>query len=790
MVAHDLVLRGLPFEDAYALANALRDRLASRESSEISSAELDDLLHEVLAAELAPERLATMVAPSAPASPPAVVYDGEQSQPFSRGLLARSLIAAGLDTDRAYRIAIDVQSELLRDGLEIVGNTELARRIADHVERLEGRDTAARYRTMRRIRRLPRPLVLYLGGATGTGKSSLAVELAPLLRIYQVNATDTIRQVMRMVFSPAILPGLHRSSFEGPAEAATAEPTAAPGEAPPPSPVLRAFEEQAIRVCVGVRAVVERAMAENVSVVLEGVHLVPPLVPFSDLEGGAFQVMLMLSTLDEEIHRARFLRRGGISGRQASHYLEHLRPIREIQDFLLLQAEHHDIPVLDTRQWDFAVPRALRLVAGALEQAAPWIGETAGEPAWVPTLCLFIDGIADRPVRALGNRTPLEAAFTPTLDRLAREGACGLADPLEREGVPDTAGGTLALFGQPPTALERGPVEALGVGLELQPSDIALRANFATLDDDGRVVDRRAGRIRDGARELAAALDGMVVEDAEGRPVEVLVRAATEHRLAVVLRGEALSSAIHGSDPGEGSHLAVPLVPRARDAGDPAARGTAEALGRFESAAREVLSQHPVNRERQERGLPVANALLTRGAGRLHRVGVVETGGRPLQVSCISGDYTVLGVASAVGARVLSGDGITANLDTDLPLKFRLAASELREHDLVVLHLKGADIAAHDRRPDLKMEFLERIDRELEAFLDGRAGGLRIAVAADHATLSELGHHGAGPVPVLIWGEGIESDSVRSFDENAAAAGRLQRFPLRRFLERLASQNP
>jgi hypothetical protein len=170
----------------------VRDRLASRDSSEVSDAELDDLLTEVLEAELAPERLASMVPPSTAPSKPYVAHDAEQSQPFSRGLLARSLIAAGLDTDRAYRIAIEVQGELLREGVDSVGNAELGRRIADHVQRLEGRDTASRYRTMRRIRRPPRPLVITLGGATGTGKSSLAVELAPLLRIYQI-ATDTIR---------------------------------------------------------------------------------------------------------------------------------------------------------------------------------------------------------------------------------------------------------------------------------------------------------------------------------------------------------------------------------------------------------------------------------------------------------------------------------------------------------------------------------------------------------------------------------------------------------------------
>ena len=556
--------------------------------------------------------------------------------------------------------------------------------------------------------------------------------------------------------------------------------------------MLRAFEEQAVRVCVGVRAVVERAMAENMSVVLEGVHLMPPLVPFADLEGGVFQVMLMLSTVDEEIHRSRFLRRGGMSGRQAAHYLEHLDQIREIQEYLLLQAEHHDVPVLDTREWDFTVPHALRLVAGALEQAAPWIGETEGEPTWIPTLCLFIDGVADRPVRVLGDRTPLEAANIPTLDRLAREGACGLADPLELEGVPDTAAGALALFGQPPAALERGPVEALGVGLELEPTDIALRGNFAMLDDDGRIDDRRAGRIRDGAAELAAALDGIKVEDGEGRPVEVSVRAATEHRLAIVLRGRRTVVGDPRQRSGRGRSArrpaAAPTEGRRRPGRASNRRGAAAVR---EPGRARCCAIIPSTRNGGSAGCrpptscsPAAPVDCTASAGS-------SPAGGPLLVSCISGDYTVLGVASAVGARLVSGQGITANLDTDLALKFRLAEQELADgRDLVVLHLKGADIAGHDRRPDLKVDFLERIDRELEPFLAKHPTGLRIAVAADHATLSELGHHGADPVPVLLWGEGIERDSVQTFDESAAASGRLLRFPLRRFLERLASVNP
>lgn len=789
MVTHDLVMRGLPFEDAFAVARELRELLVERGSAEVSSSELRVLVQEQLEATLSRERLQALTGTAPGSSLPAVVYEGEHAQPFSRGLLARSLMAAGVENDRAYNIATEVHSDLRRDGLESVSNAELALRVAERLEREEDRETAARYRTMRRIGRLPRPLVLYVGGATGTGKSTLALDLAPLLRIYQINATDTIRQVMRMVFSPAILPGLHRSSFEVPRDWMVPEGTSR-SESGSASEVLRAFEEQATRVCVGVRAVVERALAENMSVVIEGVHLVPPLVPFPDLEGAAYQVMLMLSTLDEETHRSRFLQRGGMSGRQASHYLEHLPAIREIQEHLLLQSELHDIPILDTRNWDYVVARGLRLVAGALTRQAPWIGEIEAEPKRVPTLCLLIDGLADRPVRALGGRTPLQAAETPTLDRLAREGVCGLADPVERDGVPDTTAGTLALFGQDSDALGRGPVEALGVGLALQPDDVALRGNFATLDREGRVVDRRAGRIREGAAELAAALDGMTVTLSGGEVIEVRARAATEHRLAIVMRGEGLSSAILGSDPGEGAHLARPLEPSARDPGDGAAGRTAQALARFEAQARCVLAQHPVNQERRRRGLPEANAILTRGAGRLHRLVALRPGGKPVTASCIGGDYTVLGVASAVGARTLSGDKITANLDTDVRLKFRLALGELDHHDLVVVHLKGADIAAHDRRPDQKKEFLERIDHELAWLLERRSQGLRVAVAADHATLSELGHHGADPVPVLIWGEGVEPDSVTAFDEASVAAGRLQRFPLRQFAERLFSVSP
>ena len=780
MVTHDLVQRGLSFDDAYAAVRALRDRLADRD--EIETSELRELIEEQLAEMFDASQVEALKLPLRPAADLQVSDEEDLARPFSRGLLASSLQAAGVDPDRAYGLVVRLQAQLRRERVELLDHVELARRVGDHLEVEEGTAAAERYRTVRRIRRLSRPLVIYVAGATGTGKSTLAHELAPLLRIYRVSATDTIRQVMRMVFSPAILPGLHRSSFETVAARAGGSIAAAGEDA---DPILTSFEEQATRVCVGVRAVVDRALAENTSLIVEGAHLLPPLVPFPDLEGGAYQLMVLLTTLEEEIHRSRFVSRSLSTGRRAQHYLENLDSIRVIQEHLLERAERADIPILDTSDSTDVVPRSLRLITGALGQLVPWIGQPVDVRTERRTLLLVIDGLADRPVRALGFRTPLQAARTPTLDRLASEGICGLADPVAEGVVPDTASGSLALLGQSPMALKRGPMEALGAGLDLRPGDVALRANLATLNQDGLIIDRRAGRIRDEAPDLARALDQMSLPAEMDSKLRVRFRASTEHRMALVLQGDHLSPSITGSDPGDGAGVTRPLKPRPLDESDQTAAFTARALSQIEDAASAILQSHPLNEQRRKAGLPPANVVLTRGAGRVHRLNQIESQGKPLEVSLVSGDQTLLGLADWVGARSVVAEGMTANLDTDLELKFHSAHKELECHDLVVIHVKGADIAAHDRRPDLKVEFLERVDRELGRFLERLKSSVQVAVAADHATLSETGQHSADPVPVLIWGPSVEADSVSSFDEVSVASGGLQRFPLQRLVSRL-----
>ena len=788
MITHDLVQRGLSFDDGYAAAHAIRDRLADRE--EVSTVEVRDMIQEHLAETLGSDLSERLRQPLRPSPERHVVKDGQQ-QPFSRGVLARSIYAAGLDLDRAYRLVAEVEHELLTAETTVSASHDIARMVAEILDRLEGSEVAQRYRLMRRIQRLPRPLVIYVGGASGTGKSTLSLELAPLLRIYRISSTDTIRQMMRMVFSPKILPALHSSSFEAaPAfgEDPLAEERAASHHDPEQISRLTAtFEEQSTRVTVGVRAVVERAVAENVSILVEGVHLYPPLVPFSDLEGAVYQVPMMLTTPDLEAHRSRFLSRARHGGRRAERYVENFESIRTIHDHLLQQAEAHDVPLLDTSFEEPSVVRSLRLVSGMLQKRLPNLAHEHWRqaPAITPTLLLVIDGLADRPVRALGGRTPLQAAETPNLDRLAREGQCGLADPIAPGVVPDTAAGTLALFGQSPLALKRGPVEALGAGLKLRPGDIALRGNLASLGNKNQIVDRRAGRIREGTHRLAKAIDRLPLPGDLADNVEVRVKAATEHRLAIVLRGEGLSSAIQGSDPGDVAAPGPPLVPQPTDPTDERAIETARILALFEQKARGVLSKHPVNRDRKAENLLPANVVLTRGAGRIHKLVHLEEAGMPLRLTCISGDQTVLGLAELLGAATVSKPEMTANLDTDLGAKFDAAHQALETRDLVVVHVKGADIAAHDQRPDLKVAFIEKVDKALGRFLKHQSENFRVAVAADHATLSESGQHAADPLPVLIWGHLIEPDDVESFDELSVAAGQLQQFPLQMLLERL-----
>lgn len=395
-------------------------------------------------------------------------------------------------------------------------------------------------------------------------------------------------------------------------------------------------------------------------------------------------------------------------------------------------------------------------------------------------LMVIIDGLGDRPLEEFGALTPLEAAVKPNLNRLASEGITGLVDPVAVGVRVGTDVGSLALFGYNPLRVYwgRGPIEAEGVYLELKPGDVAFRANFATVDEDGRIVSRRAGRIRSGTAELAEVLDGMRLDD----EAVALFRAATEHRAVLVLRGSRLSPLVTDSDPGQLGEGLKPLTIRARISGAPAAERTALLANEFVRRAGEILAKHPVNIERKRKGLLPANHILLRGAGvRKHMRPLSER--FSISCACVVAESTIVGIARMAGFDVFTSERFTANTDTDVEGKMEMALEALKRYDLVVVHYKGTDIVSHDAKPEDKRAFIERIDAAVGKVLERVEGlDLYIGVTSDHSTPCALREHSADPVPVLLWGRDVLRDDVAEFGERACARGGLCRITANGFL--------
>ena len=389
-------------------------------------------------------------------------------------------------------------------------------------------------------------------------------------------------------------------------------------------------------------------------------------------------------------------------------------------------------------------------------------------------IMFILDGIGDRPIKRLGSLTPLEYAKTPTLDMLATQGICGLMDPLSPGIRVGTDVGHLALFGYNPLKVYwgRGPIEAAGVGVELEPGDVALRCNFATVDEQGLLVDRRAGRIRQGTSELAKTLNGIDLGDS----CEVVFREATEHRAVLILRGDNLSAELTNSDPGP-THEGEPLqevVPKGMDL--PFAQRTAKLVNTFIGKSLEILRDHPVNRGREASGLPPANVVITRGAGMKVRMRSLAERFH-IHGTCVAAESTVIGIARITGFATLTSPLLTANTDTDLMEKMRLAKAGLETSDLVIVHVKATDLLGHDNKPEEKAAFIERFD-ECVAWLRGELSSpeeIYFVLAGDHSTPCELGEHSADPVPVFICGGDVLTDEVTVYGERACARGGLCR---------------
>jgi len=278
---------------------------------------------------------------------------GDDELPYSKGLMARALIAAGVAADRAYALARAIELDLAEQGertVDLERFQELAHKILGDDD---GARATRRLRRYRELQALDLPIIILIGGSTGTGKSTVATEVAHRLGITRVTSTDFIRQTMRAFFSAEFMPSIHHSSFEAGASA----PDSATGD-----PTINGYIDQCRNVNVGVNAAIQRSLTEGWSMVLEGVHLVPGMLPL-DIEG-ALVLHVILEIESEEAHRTHFhirdLATGGL--RAMDKYLSRLEEIRKVQSFLVSRAEREGVHVVKNAKVERAIGEVIELV--------------------------------------------------------------------------------------------------------------------------------------------------------------------------------------------------------------------------------------------------------------------------------------------------------------------------------------------------------------------------------------------------------------------------------------------
>jgi 2-phosphoglycerate kinase len=293
-----------------------------------------------------------------------VISDEEHALPYSKGLMASSIMATGLPPSRAFHVAERIEERLYTRGGPSITKaelSELAREVL--VEEVGGRyaDSFAKWQVVNRI---DRPLIILIGGATGVGKSTVATQLAGRLGITRIIPTDAIREVMRAMFSEELMPTLHTSSFDAVHLVRHPLPRNA-------DPVIIGYREQASAVAVGAQALIRRAVAENTDLILEGAHLVPGFVDPAEFTD-AFVVQFIIAVDDPEAHRSHFLARAhDTRSRPSDRYLDFFDNIRKIQRYIKSLALERNVPIVHSYSLDATLAQVIELVVSRAMEEIP-----------------------------------------------------------------------------------------------------------------------------------------------------------------------------------------------------------------------------------------------------------------------------------------------------------------------------------------------------------------------------------------------------------------------------------
>lgn len=368
LLVRSLEEAGFALREVYDLAKDIEQKLRRRGVRKIAAASLEQAVSEALERKFGVEAaqryrgrlsLAGEIFVSEPGAGPRM--------PFSKGILAQSMISAGLSPERAFRIAREMEYSLFKRNKAVIDRSVLRERVAALLAVEAGEEVADRYRLLRALHRMRYPVQILVGGVSGVGKSELASALAYRLGISRLISTDTVREMLRATIPRDLLPTLHVSSFEAwqyLADVQEAERSILTDDL-----ILRGFRDQVARVSVGLRAVQERSAQELLPIVMEGVHLVPGFIGHARL-GEVVQVPMLVVVEDAQIHREHFSRREGQTNqrRRAARYEENFHQIRVIQDYLMDLARMMGIPTLPGENLEKALETATEMVANEIQK--------------------------------------------------------------------------------------------------------------------------------------------------------------------------------------------------------------------------------------------------------------------------------------------------------------------------------------------------------------------------------------------------------------------------------------
>jgi 2,3-bisphosphoglycerate-independent phosphoglycerate mutase len=401
-------------------------------------------------------------------------------------------------------------------------------------------------------------------------------------------------------------------------------------------------------------------------------------------------------------------------------------------------------------------------------------------------LYILLDGLGDLPVASLNGMTPLEAANHPFMNKIARSGRSGLVYTVGKGIAPESDVAVISMLGYDPvkTYTGRGPIEAFGTGMKMEDGDLALRCNFATIDDELNIVDRRCGRTltTEEAADLAKTVNSGVELKTHKATFEF--RSTVGHRAVLLIKSMEgpLSGNISNTDPAyqkmDGLGLALKEFPNQvvrctpLDS-TPEARLAADLLQEFTEKSSKLLRSHPINIARTSKGMPPANAILCRDAGSrlpnfepiLKKFGIEFASMVEMPVE--------RGIALLCGMDMVELPKPTGDLAVDYGRRAEMASELIQVYGGVYIHIKGPDEPAHDGDCEGKKRSIELIDAHFFGHLRLNPKDVVVVVTADHSTPCGMKAHSDDPVPLMVAGPGIDPDGTSEFGERFCRGGSL-----------------